>query len=159
MKNAPETMQCPMCGLDFPKVTTICASGCPMAKGCSHVRCPGCDFEMPDTPRVIQWMRRLMPAGRTATGAATGRDGHNGHNGNNGGGIGLDSLRAGERACVRSVGCASNSSRRNTLTVFGMVPGTEITLLQRSPAYVVRVGETELGLDSAIARDIRVERL
>jgi Fe2+ transport system protein FeoA len=45
------------------------------------------------------------------------------------------------------------------LTVFGLTPGTEITLLQRHPSFVLRVGETEVGLDKQIARQILVEKL
>ena len=50
-------------------------------------------------------------------------------------------------------------TRRNTLTVFGLTPGTEITLLQRAPSFVIRVGETELGLDREIAQGIYVRRI
>jgi Fe2+ transport system protein FeoA len=38
-----------------------------------------------------------------------------------------------------------------------MIPGSEMTLLQRHPSYVVRIGETELGLDEEIAREIFVK--
>ena len=45
-----------------------------------------------------------------------------------------------------------------SLPVFGLVPGSEITLLQRAPTYVVQVGETQLALEADIASGIFVER-
>ncbi len=53
------------------------------------------------------------------------------------------------------VGSAS-SPRPNALAVFGLVPGVEVTLIQRRPSCVVRVGETDLALDPEIAREVVV---
>jgi len=72
--------------------------------------------------------------------------------------VALDRLASGEKAELLELSCMSGS-RRNTLTVFGLTPGTVITLLQRSPSFVIRVGETELGLDREIAQGIYVKRL
>jgi Fe2+ transport system protein FeoA len=49
-----------------------------------------------------------------------------------------------------------NTSRHNALAVFGLVPGAEISVVQQRPACVVRVGETELALDTEIACEIFV---
>jgi Fe2+ transport system protein FeoA len=65
-------------------------------------------------------------------------------------------LKPGQRAKVLCLG-ATATERHRTLTVFGMVPGAEITLVQRQPACVLRVGETELAVDPEIAREILVE--
>ena len=51
-----------------------------------------------------------------------------------------------------------HASRRNSLAVYGLVPGSRVVLQQKRPAYVVRVGETELALEAEIARDILVKR-
>ena len=40
--------------------------------------------------------------------------------------------------------------------MFGLVPETEITIVQLRPACVIRVGETELALDREIAEEILV---
>jgi Fe2+ transport system protein FeoA len=68
----------------------------------------------------------------------------------------LDRLTAGERGQVVRL-TSADARRRNTLTVFGLVPGAEIDLIQRRPTYVIRVGETELGLDREIAAEILVK--
>ena len=138
-------LHCSLCGLEFEQTDTVCAHGCPMGVTCGHVRCPNCSFEFPAPGRSARWIERLF--GRTVQ---HGRDAALGAT------VTLDRLRSGERGRLQRLGCGS-AGRRNTLTVFGMTPGTEITLLQRHPSYVVRVGETELGLDEEIAREIYVE--
>lgn len=49
--------------------------------------------------------------------------------------------------------------RFDRLAAFGINPGSEITLHQTRPAFVVRIGETELALDKEIAREIFVRPL
>jgi Fe2+ transport system protein FeoA len=51
------------------------------------------------------------------------------------------------------------TDRHRTLTVYGLGPDAEITLVQHQPACVIRIGETELAIDSDIARDILVQPL
>ncbi|MFB3906427.1 MAG: ferrous iron transport protein A [Acidobacteriota bacterium] len=41
---------------------------------------------------------------------------------------------------------------------FGLFPGTEIQLLQRFPSYIVRCEQTEIALETSVARQIQVER-
>lgn len=48
--------------------------------------------------------------------------------------------------------------RMDRLASLGVVPGCEIKLHQRSPAYVIEVGETTIGLDEEIAGEIYVRR-
>ncbi len=134
-------LHCPMCGMEFKRADTACAHGCPMGAGCNLVRCPSCRYEFPPETPVVSWVRRLLRRSKKPSGDDA---------------VTLDSLRAGEQARLAGLRCA-NASRRNTLSVFGMVPGAEVTLLQRHPSFVVRVGQTELGMDAEIAREILVE--
>ncbi len=69
----------------------------------------------------------------------------------------ISDLAVGEAAVVMCVGGGA-SSRLNTLAVFGMAPGVEVTVLQQRPACVIQVGETELAVDPEIANDILVVR-
>jgi len=50
-------------------------------------------------------------------------------------------------------------SRMDRLSTLGIVPGTEITLHQKKPAFVIRAGETELAIDVEIAAEIYVKVL
>lgn len=43
------------------------------------------------------------------------------------------------------------------LTALGVIAGSPITVHQREPSFVVRIGETELAIDRTIARDIYVK--
>ncbi len=49
--------------------------------------------------------------------------------------------------------------RMDRLAALGVVPGSEIRLHQRSPSYVIEVGETTIALDPDIAGEIFVKRV
>ncbi|HXQ23204.1 MAG TPA: metal-dependent transcriptional regulator [Candidatus Acidoferrales bacterium] len=60
-------------------------------------------------------------------------------------------------ADYRIVFIASRSHRRlDRLCALGVVPGAQLHLHQRQPAFVVRVGETDIALEPEIAADIFV---
>lgn len=133
---------CPFCGFEFEPEDTLCRHGCPLRTTCGLIRCPGCDYEFPERPAPISWLGRLLrgraaeaPCGRTAS---------------------LVDLEAG--AAVEVVAVPAGDRRRNTLAVFGLVPETTIILLQKRPACVIKVGETELALDPEVAAGILVRR-
>jgi DtxR family Mn-dependent transcriptional regulator len=48
--------------------------------------------------------------------------------------------------------------RMDRLAALGVIPGSEIRLHQRSPSYVIEVGETTIALDPEIAGEIFVRR-
>ena len=64
-------------------------------------------------------------------------------------------LAVGQRARVAFM-TPSFHKRFDRLAAFGINPGAELSLHQKKPAYVVRVGETELALDADIANEIFV---
>lgn len=70
----------------------------------------------------------------------------------------LSQLRAGETARIVSVS-TREPERMIRLSALGLVPGARVTLEQRHPATVLRIGETTVALDPDIASEIRVERL
>jgi Fe2+ transport system protein FeoA len=43
------------------------------------------------------------------------------------------------------------------LSSLGIMPGVEITLVQRRPAVVVRIAESQVALDPEVAEDIWIE--
>jgi DtxR family Mn-dependent transcriptional regulator len=45
------------------------------------------------------------------------------------------------------------------LAGFGVVPGSAMHLHQKTPSYVVQIGETTVGLDEEIAKGIFVKRV
>lgn len=50
-------------------------------------------------------------------------------------------------------------SRMDRLSSLGIVPGTEVSLHQKKPAFVIRIGESELALDTDIAGEIYVKEI
>jgi len=167
MANSARPVHCSMCGLDFEPGNSGCGHGCPLGTHCNLVRCPGCGYEFPGESQSLSWFGRVFGRGR-----GRGRYGRHRPGGGHGRGKGRGSaagpaeddsalslldLSTGEQAEMVRLACMS-SRQRNTLTVFGLTPGIEVTLLQRRPTYVVRVGETELGLEETLAREIHVKR-
>ena len=135
---------CPLCGFEFEKVDTLCQHGCPFRTTCNLTRCPSCDYEFPEQPRALSWMQRLF--GRKTDDEIDRCEQF----------MTVGDLHSGET--VEVISLASAAARQNHLAVFGLVPGSALTLVQKKPSYVVRIGETELALDAEIAREIMVRR-
>lgn len=49
--------------------------------------------------------------------------------------------------------------RMDRLAALGVIPGSEIRLHQRSPSYVIEIGETTIALDAEIAGEIYLKRV
>lgn len=145
-------VSCPLCGFEFAPLDTLCEHGCPLRSACGLVRCPMCDYEFPETPRSVSWLRSLFaspwsrrhrePPETRSPGSHL---------------LTVRELASGEQVEVVHLG-EETPDRSNSLAVFGLTPGSEITLVQRHPAYVVQVGETLLALDGEVAGSIVVRR-
>ena len=68
----------------------------------------------------------------------------------------VGSLRPGQSGRVVQV-ASIDAARVVRLSSLGVLPGAIVTLVQRRPAVVVRVGETQIALDPEVAADILVE--
>lgn len=64
-------------------------------------------------------------------------------------------LREGEEATVAYLSTRARS-RLERVATLGILPGSKVILLQRRPAYVLRVDETQLALDEDIVREVYV---
>ncbi len=67
----------------------------------------------------------------------------------------LHRLKAGVRAQVVELRSES-AARLDRLGALGLMPGTWVVVQQRTPALVVRVGETEVSVDRGVAEEILV---
>jgi Fe2+ transport system protein FeoA len=143
---AEHILTCPLCGFEFQKSDALCHHGCPLGAMCNLARCPQCEYEFPQQPAGLSWLRRLFNNKKPtvppmpAEGLLTVKD--------------LDGGESAEVLCL----AGESPSRRNHLAVFGLVPGSEIRLLQRIPSFVIEIGETVLALDADVAGDIVVRR-
>ena len=67
--------------------------------------------------------------------------------------ISLSEFQPGDVGRVVNIVSVDNG-RLLKLSAMGIVPGSTLRCQQRSPAYVIWVGETQLSLDKAVAQDI-----
>ena len=67
----------------------------------------------------------------------------------------LHRLKPGQRAQVVELR-SDNHTRLARLGALGLMPGSWLVVLQCKPAVVLRVGETEISLDDAVAGEILV---
>ncbi|MCX7923932.1 MAG: ferrous iron transport protein A [Clostridia bacterium] len=72
--------------------------------------------------------------------------------------IPLTLLKAKEKAKVVSLKTDDKFKVRK-LTAFGIMPGVEISVIQKYPAVVIQVGFTQVALDDNIASQIIVSKV
>jgi Fe2+ transport system protein FeoA len=110
--------------------------------------CPNCGYQMVDATRsrLVGWLRKLWPQAEQAnSSAASTRQAV------------LPLSRAPMRVdlVVQSMeGLAPHLQAR--FSVLGLLPGAHVQLLQRRPAPIVRVGETELAIGLELLEQVRV---
>ena len=140
---------CALCGLRFTHGGQVCAS-CPITHGCDDlVRCPRCGYQFPRGSRTLAWAARLWRRLRGSAAPATAAESHPVQT--------LDHLRPGERARVLKVSAAEVPMLMK-LSQLGLVPGAEVRMEQSRPAAIVRVGETTVALQRAVARVVHIRR-
>jgi DtxR family transcriptional regulator, Mn-dependent transcriptional regulator len=132
---------CALCGSAFqPGGATCVERGCPFAgAGCRTLDCPHCGYAVPDElqSRLARWVRRLFAPAAVEAGPST-----------------LADLRPGEDGVLD--GILGDPALAARLTAQGLAPGVAVHLVQRSPSYVIEVGETTLALERSVAQIIRV---
>ena len=150
-------MKCSFCGKEFEEAAgrSACES-CALFSGCKNVRCPYCGYESPLEPG---WIRRLRgeKAKASTPGAAsactpTAADGIPGCRTD---AVPMTTGRPGATGTVAVLGTEDSHELRKLLAM-GLLPGTRLRLLQRSPAYVFQSGFSQFTIDKALAGLIRV---
>lgn len=139
-------MKCALCGLEFDETAVACHVSCVFAKHCTVICCPGCGYQTPDTSRsrLARSLRRVLN-GQAQTQANTAATRCR-----------LCDMAAGKCGKVVAVN-AQNDAVAERLMIMGILPGCDLTLVQRRPAIVVRAGYTELSLEDDVAQGIMVE--
>lgn len=144
-------MECPLCGYAF-NIHEAAAHGCqlcPLHDGCGAISCPNCGYCQPSTAKIEGHLRRLV---RWLKGEDPGLEDPPQAQG----WTRLRDLAVGARARVVAIGGFSSRSAAR-LGGFCILPGAVIELLQRKPAFVVRVEETTVALESKLAGGIWVQ--
>lgn len=142
----PDYFHCSLCGFHFSSEGANCHTGCALAKHCNLVKCPSCGYEFPAPSRGPAWLQKLTGRHRAAAAHyATSRDL-----------MPLDEAIEGVSYELVSLN-GSHTSRKSALAVYGLVPGCRLSLTQKRPSFIVRVGETELAFEGNVAHDIFVK--
>ncbi len=138
-------MICPLCGYEFEASALSCHTSCAFNDSCGIICCPNCGYQIPDErkSRMANALRRFIASKR-------GEDKT------------LEPIRpvsdmqpgqSGKVVAINSV----NHTRIERLHVLGLITNAIITLEQKRPTYVLRVGFTELSIDREIASNIMVD--
>ncbi len=145
-------MECPLCGYEFDENSMQCHTSCPMNAGCSMMCCPQCGYQMVDETktRAAGWLRRLLSGRQKANAAPIALSAESAMAP---GVRRLTELKLGQSGEVVAIE-TRQASRLDRLSALGVVPGSAVMLLQRAPAFILRVGETELTVDEQIAQEI-----
>jgi Fe2+ transport system protein FeoA len=135
---------CSLCGFAFLPGGTACRErSCPLAVlGCAGEHCPRCGHSLPDETKSLlaRGVRWLVARTKRAVAPSASR---------------LTDLDAGSKATVAAF--AGNAALEARLTAQGLVPGVEIRLVQRWPAFIVEMGESTLAFERRVAEAIRLE--
>ncbi|RME50561.1 MAG: ferrous iron transport protein A [Caldilineae bacterium] len=120
-----------------------------MGRRCNLVCCPHCGYHIVDESRsrVANWLRRLWPAGHKPAPPPEPRPRPSL--------LPLNHIPPGRTVEVADVSGLS-PERLARLSVFGLVPGERVEVLQHRPAPIIRLGQTELTLSQEILSQIRV---
>jgi Fe2+ transport system protein FeoA len=137
-----DPVTCSLCGLEYvPGGDTCREHGCPIALGtCATRHCPRCGHTMPDEEKSVaaRLVRRLFrPRPRHAAGA-------------------LSELPAGSFAVVEEI--VGDPALQARLTAQGLAPGVAVHVLQRTPTFVIEVGETTIALERRVAEAVRLKQ-
>lgn len=128
---------CPLCGAGIEGGGKGCAS-CPLAWNCDLLRCARCGYQFPRGSRLLAWAKRLLHRRPVTTpGPAT-----------------LDDVGAGTECTVSEV--EGEPSLRVKLAHLGLAEGAVVTVDQRRPALILRVGSTRFAVERSIARRVVV---
>lgn len=125
-------MKCTLCGFEFEEdqAQPACISCCLM-KGCKLIRCPNCGFE---TPREPGWMRHLEEKKSI---------------------LPLTDLKVNQKGKVASIH-TKDHKKLQKLMAMHILPGREITLIQKFPSYVFQIGHSQFAVDKGLAETILV---
>lgn len=139
-------MRCELCSYEFDETQMACHTSCAFNQGCGIICCPNCGYQVADESKsrmarlVRRWIARASGP-RPSPDTPLTRP--------------LSALRAGQSALIVAIE-THNAARLERLSVFGLVPGSEVTLEQRQPAFVLRIGYTELSIERDLADEIMV---
>ncbi len=144
-------MRCQLCGFEFDPTEMSCHASCALNEYCAVICCPNCGHQTVDESKskLAQGFRRTLERigkRHTTVTQTTGEPVT----------CRLSELWPGQSATVISIE-SQNASRVERLSIYGVVPGCQLTLQQRRPTFVARVGFTDLSFEREVADEILIQ--
>jgi len=134
-------MSCGLCGFETALET---CRGCAVNASCAVLRCPRCGYATVAESSVVRFVRRWWERlSATPEAVASGP-------------APLSAIPTGREARILALDPSANG-RLDRLAALGLVPGTVVRVVQRSPAYVIAVDETLIAADDLSLAGITVE--
>lgn len=168
MKNP---IKCKLCGQQFSKEKAERAcEHCFLHANCHLIKCPNCGYEFPEEP---SWLAKIFRTNRAAGGESGAHESVNELQEPE-----LNRVKVDLQLFAKSVpgelplarlGCGYSAfiSRIETkdrttlkkLMALGFLPGCEVRVQQRFPAYVIELGNSQYAIDKYVAEQILVQKL
>lgn len=125
-----------------------------MGSGCNLICCPNCGYQVVDESksRLVNLLRRVWPWSSQTDDLPQQKERAAEERSLS---VPLTHIPIGTAVEVRRL-ADMPTNRLTRLSAFGLVPGSHVRVLQRRPAHVIRVGETELALSEEILNQIWV---
>lgn len=146
-------MRCRLCGFEFEAASMACHTECPMGRHCNLICCPNCGYQVVDESKsfLVRLLHHFWPqaAGPQSRRPRPAREPAGVHV------VPLTHIPVGREVEVYSLEDML-PNRLARLSAFGLAPGGRVAVLQRRPAPVLRVGETELALGEEVLEKIWV---
>lgn len=136
---------CSFCGYTFNEneANKPCP-GCPMNKNCGYVPCPNCNF-MNVKPLLFKW--NWFKKKHSCTNKPTYDQKI----------CKLIDLKPGQQGEIIKINISNIDFKK--LTIFNIIPGEIVSLIQKKPCYIIKIGNTQVALDKKIADGIIVKRI
>lgn len=149
-------MTCSFCGTVFEEAGSRheCRE-CVFAAGCRSVRCPKCHYEAPE---VDGWLKKISEWGEKMAKKWRGEPAVWDANRRIGGVpvVSLAEMGQGASGVVVDL-VAGNDGQAGKCLSLGILPGTRITLLKRSPSFIFSIGYSQFAVDEGMAGVILVQ--
>ncbi len=71
--------------------------------------------------------------------------------------VALTELKSGESGEIAYL-AASDDKKMQKLMSMGVLPGSQVTLMQKFPSYIFKVGHSQFAVDDMLAREIHIRR-
>ena len=146
-------MRCQLCGYEFDPARLACHAECPLGRHCNLICCPNCGYQVVNEAesRLAKLVRRWWPAAgevKPAPHRVEAKDSGQTV-------VPLTHIPAGKQVEIESLE-ELPPARLAQLSAFGLIPGSQVMILQRRPAHIIRLDQTELALGPEILERIWV---